>query len=315
MQQGSPKRSSIISQLADNTPTYLAEIGMAALHSSGAHMHSAYTNRACVCCMDARRSWMAAWYYTVGKVSSGLSCEHQAWTEVCSETPSTTKTEYPGQLHINILLQCPAKVAHNNYCGLLSFVECHTTRCLLSSSCSCPQLPRVMLVAWCGSWKHLGPDCELLSHTDEESLVQMALLECESLNKWIIYHCCLLKLKSLSQFCCYFHHLHILSPCWWEPIWLIDRVSGKCGDLQGLTRSKEQSLMSKAIILKPLCLNLLPHIRKSFLGIYWYDAACIKVTLVCLLAVWNADQKTCDPSCQSIRWNCALRCPSLSLFP
>lgn len=68
----------------------------------------------------------------------------------------------------------------------------------------------------------------------------MALLECDSLNKWIICHCCLLKLKSFSQFCCYFHHLHILSPWWWEPIWLTDSVFGKTWRLQGHTRSKEQ---------------------------------------------------------------------------
>lgn len=78
MQQGPPKRSSITSQLADNTPMYLAETGMAALHGSGTHMHFAYTKRACVCCRDARCSRMAAWYYAVGKVSSGLSGEHQA---------------------------------------------------------------------------------------------------------------------------------------------------------------------------------------------------------------------------------------------
>lgn len=31
--------------------------------------------------------------------------------------------------------------------------------------------------------KHSGPDCGLVSHTAEESLAQMALLECDSLNK------------------------------------------------------------------------------------------------------------------------------------
>lgn len=53
---------------------------------------------------------------------------------------------------------------------------------------------------------------------------------------------------------------------------------GKCGVFQGQTRSKEQLLMSKAPILKSLCLNLLPFIRKSLLGTYWCDAACIPVT-------------------------------------
>lgn len=31
--------------------------------------------------------------------------------------------------------------------------------------------------------KHLGPDCGLVSHAAEESLAQMALLKCDSLNK------------------------------------------------------------------------------------------------------------------------------------
>lgn len=88
---------------------------------------------------------------------------------------------------------------------------------------------------------------------------------------------------------------------------------GKCGDLQGHTSSKEWLLMSKAAIQNPLCLNLLPFIRKSLLGTYWYDAACIQATLVCLPVLWNADQMS-DPTCQSIRWDCLLRCPGASLF-
>lgn len=88
---------------------------------------------------------------------------------------------------------------------------------------------------------------------------------------------------------------------------------GKCGDFQGQTRSKEHSLMSKAAILNPLCLNVLPFIRKTLLGTYWHDAACIQVTLICLLELQNADQKMSDPRCQSISWECVLRCPGASL--
>lgn len=94
--------------------------------------------------------------------------------------------------------------------------------------------------------------------------------------------------------------------------WLTGHL-GKRRDLQGQITSKEQSLMSKAAILKPLSLNLFPFIRKSLLSTSWYVAACIQETLVCLLALWNADQMS-DPRWWSIRWDQALGYPGVSLF-
>lgn len=84
-----------------------------------------------------------------------------------------------------------------------------------------------------------------------------------------------------------------------QSAWLT-RYLGKCGDLQGQTRSRELSLMSKAAILKLPCLSSLPFIKKSLLGTYWYDDACTQVTLICLLVLCNVAQKMSDPSCQSI---------------
>lgn len=197
---------------------------MAARHG-GWHLLYARTSRAFLCSRDSRCSSVPAWTYTAGKWHTELRSEgwtsslkrEMLWNSVCSPIQVSRPTAH------KLLLAMPHK------CSMQRYNVCGMSVSVLHEEYYQEQCYQFAVTAV----KHLGPGCGLLSHTDEEPLEQAALLECDSLNKWIIYQRCLLKLKSFSQFSCYFHHLHILSLWWWEPIWLTDRVLGKMWSLSG----------------------------------------------------------------------------------
>lgn len=200
--------------------------------------------------------------------SSGLRGEHQAWRERCSGTLSAAQSKSQGQLHTSFCLQCPTSAACNVTMSVVCLSQFFMKNITKSS---------VISLLW-QLWSTWGQAVDFWVTLMRSPLNKQL---CSSVTPLINESSISAAYSSLnpspsspatSTICTSF-------PCggenqsgWLTGFW------GKCGVFQGQSRSKEQSLVSKAPILKSLCLNPLPFIRKSLLGTYWYDAARIPVT-------------------------------------